>query len=398
MELELGAAEIIRTLEGAGYEAYAVGGCVRDYLLGLVPKDIDITTSARPETVKDLFSKTFDTGIEHGTVTVLLHGTGYEVTTFRTDGKYTDHRRPDSVEYALSLEEDLSRRDFTINAMAYHPVKGVIDLFGGKKDLSGGLIRCVGDPSERFEEDALRMLRAIRFAARFGFRIEEETERSAREHAQTLRFVSRERVWDEIRKTLISPHPEDLALLFEWGMAEYVSPVLKEGERADHTAVLACEADLYLRTAAWLWKFGAEEVHLFLREMKTDLATIRNVSLLIEHVEDPVPETEEQMREIMRRIGRKETGLLLKLKRAVGKLQEPSYSCLQQMLQAQWEQPVTLRELAVTGKDLIAAGDPEGPGLGAHLEWLLDQVIRDPGKNKKETLIALFTEHWYNKE
>ena len=196
MELDKGAREIIRTLEDAGFSAYAVGGCVRDYLLGQIPKDIDITTSATPEMVKELFPKTFDTGIEHGTVTVLWYGTGYEVTTFRTEGKYSDHRRPDHVEFSRSLEEDLSRRDFTINAMAYHPSKGLIDLFHGKEDLEKGIIRCVGKASERFEEDALRMLRAIRFAARFGFRIEEETVQAAVQRASTISFVSRERIWE----------------------------------------------------------------------------------------------------------------------------------------------------------------------------------------------------------
>ncbi|MBO4888367.1 MAG: CCA tRNA nucleotidyltransferase [Firmicutes bacterium] len=401
MELDKGAREIIRVLEEAGFSAYAVGGCVRDYLLGLVPKDIDITTSARPETVKELFPKTFDTGIEHGTVTVLWYGTGYEVTTFRTEGKYSDHRRPDHVEYARSLEEDLSRRDFTINAMAYHPSRGLIDLFGGKEDLESGVVRCVGRASERFEEDALRMLRAIRFAARFGFRIEEETIRAAIERASTISYVSKERIWDEIRKTLVSDHPEYLSLIFDWGMGSFISEILQDQDLADHQAPKRCEQDLHLRAAAWLHGYGEEAVYRFLREMKTDLETIRGVSLLVAHISDPLPSGEDQaaqMREMMRRIGRESVRKLLKLKKAVCMITEEEYSREEALLEEQWEKPVALKELALTGRDLIAAGDIPGPQLGAHLEFLLDEVIRDPEKNKPETLIALFRNHWYNKE
>ena len=401
MELDKGAREIIRTLEDAGFSAYAVGGCVRDYLLGQIPKDIDLTTSATPEMVKELFPKTFDTGIEHGTVTVLWYGTGYEVTTFRTEGKYSDHRRPDHVEFSRSLEEDLSRRDFTINAMAYHPSKGLIDLFHGKEDLEKGIIRCVGKASERFEEDALRMLRAIRFAARFGFRIEEETVQAAVQRASTISFVSRERIWDEIRKTLISDHPDYLSLLFDWGLGSYISPMLSNREPADHQAPKRCDANTSLRTAAWLYGYGDKAVYRFLREMKTDLDTIRSVDLLVQHLYDPLPSGEDEeakMREMMHQIGREPLRELLKLKKAVLLVGEEEFLKAESLLEKQWNQPVTLKELALTGRDLIAAGDIPGPGLGAHLEALLQEVIRDPDKNKKETLIALFRNHWYNKE
>ena len=167
--------EILKTLQDAGYEAYIVGGCVRDAILGLEPKDWDITTSALPEQVKSLFSNTVDTGIQHGTVMVIRHGTGYEVTTYRIDGEYKDGRHPENVVFTRSLAEDLKRRDFTINAFAYSPEKGVVDMFDGLEDLENRLIRCVGDPNARFSEDALRIMRAVRFSAQLAFKIETVT-------------------------------------------------------------------------------------------------------------------------------------------------------------------------------------------------------------------------------
>ena len=208
IELPRDVSFIISELEGKGYEAYAVGGCIRDSLLGKTPDDWDITTSASPEEVKAVFQRTIDTGIKHGTVTVRLHGRSYEVTTFRIDGDYSDGRHPDNVEFVKNLDEDLKRRDFTINAMAYSEKAGIIDLFNGREDLEKGIIRCVGVSRERFSEDALRMMRAVRFAARFGFSIEESTYEAIKDLAPTLSKVSAERIRVEFEKTLISDHPE----------------------------------------------------------------------------------------------------------------------------------------------------------------------------------------------
>ena len=209
------AARIIRTLEDAGYEAYVVGGCVRDSLLGREPQDWDITTSARPDQVKALFPKTIDTGIKHGTVTVRSNGRDYEVTTFRVDGDYADHRHPDAVTFTGRLSDDLERRDFTINAMAYNERDGIVDLFGGTEDLENGVIRAVGDPRKRFEEDALRMMRAVRFSAQLDFIVEEETRAGIKELAPTLAAVSAERIREELEKLLLSDHPEKLMELWE---------------------------------------------------------------------------------------------------------------------------------------------------------------------------------------
>lgn len=215
---------IIDTLEDAGYEAYAVGGCIRDTLLGRVPEDWDITTSALPEQVKALFPRTVDTGLIHGTVTVLLKGSGYEVTTFRIDGEYEDARHPKEVVFTSKLAEDLMRRDFTINAMAYNHRTGIVDLFCGKEDLQKGMIRCVGDARKRFEEDALRIMRAIRFSAQLGFSIEKETKRAASKLAENLERVSKERIQVELVKLLVSNHPEKMRELYQMGITRIILP------------------------------------------------------------------------------------------------------------------------------------------------------------------------------
>ena len=207
--------KIITTLQMYGYEAYAVGGCVRDSLLNRTPGDWDITTSAMPEETKSLFDKTFDTGIEHGTVTVVFGREGYEVTTYRIDGEYTDSRHPREVTFTRSLKEDLLRRDFTINAMAYNDKDGLIDIFGGKEDLQRKCIRCVGNAKERFSEDALRILRGVRFAAQLGFDISEDTKEGMRELAPTLRNISAERIQVELVKMLTSDRPELLKMAWE---------------------------------------------------------------------------------------------------------------------------------------------------------------------------------------
>lgn len=224
IELPEAVRNIINTLQSAGYEAWAVGGCVRDSILGRVPDDWDITTSARPEQVKAIFKKTVDTGIQHGTVTVLWNRAGYEVTTYRIDGEYEDSRHPKEVQFTASLREDLRRRDFTINAMAYNEEAGLVDIFGGIEDIRAKKIRCVGDPMERFSEDALRMMRAVRFSAQLGYEIEEETEAAICRLSPTLQKISAERIRTELVKLLISPHPELLEACWRTGMTAVFLP------------------------------------------------------------------------------------------------------------------------------------------------------------------------------
>ena len=215
---------IINTLNQAGFEAYAVGGCVRDSIMGRVPDDWDITTSADPQQVKKLFRRTIDTGIQHGTVTVMLQKTGYEVTTYRIDGEYEDNRHPKEVIFTKSLEEDLKRRDFTVNAMAYHPGEGLVDLFDGIGDMEKKCIRCVGQAEERFSEDALRMMRGVRFSAQFGYRIEEQTREAIRKLRENLRNVSAERIRVELVKLLVSPHPDYLRIACDLGITKVILP------------------------------------------------------------------------------------------------------------------------------------------------------------------------------
>ena len=199
---------IINTIEKNGHQAYAVGGCVRDTIMGVTPNDWDITTNALPEEVKSYFTKTIDTGIQHGTVTVMLHSTGYEVTTYRIDGDYLDGRHPSSVEFSDRLTDDLCRRDFTINAMAYNERTGLVDEYGGIDDINNKVIRCVGRPEERFTEDALRMMRAIRFSAQLGFTIEDNTYKAIEKLSANIQKVSMERVCVELKKTLMSDNPD----------------------------------------------------------------------------------------------------------------------------------------------------------------------------------------------
>ena len=218
--------KIIDELENAGYEAYAVGGCVRDSILGRIPNDWDITTSAKPEEVKKIFKRTVDTGLKHGTVTVLMGKETYEVTTYRIDGEYEDSRHPKSVEFTSNLKEDLLRRDFTINAMAYNDTSGLVDIFGGMEDIEKKTIRCVGVAKERFTEDALRLLRAIRFAAQLGYTIEEETYEAIRELAPTLGKISAERIQAELNKTIVSDNPGMLKTAYELGLTKEFIPEL----------------------------------------------------------------------------------------------------------------------------------------------------------------------------
>ncbi|HOO28114.1 MAG TPA: CCA tRNA nucleotidyltransferase, partial [Lachnospiraceae bacterium] len=224
---------IIRTLQDEGYEAYAVGGCVRDSVLGRIPEDWDITTNAHPLQIKALFRRTVDTGIQHGTVTVMIGKESFEVTTYRIDGEYEDSRHPKEVRFTKTLAEDLRRRDFTINAMAYNEETGIVDVFGGLSDLEKGIIRAVGNAEERFSEDALRILRAIRFCAQLNYSIEEKTEAAVKKLAKTLANISAERIRTELLKLLLSQSPEKLSIAYETGVIAVILPEFDHMMRTD---------------------------------------------------------------------------------------------------------------------------------------------------------------------
>ncbi len=267
---------IISQLEQAGFEAYAVGGCVRDCLLGRNPNDWDVTTSAKPLEVKAVFGHTIDTGIQHGTVTVMLEREGFEVTTYRIDGEYEDSRHPREVIFTANLIEDLKRRDFTINAFAYNDKSGIVDAFHGMKDLSDGVIRCVGEASERFDEDALRILRAVRFSAQLGFMVAEETKAAIKILAPNLRHISAERIQAELVKLLMSDHPDALRDAYELGITKAVLPELdaafataQQNPHHQYTvgehlmqSLLHIQADKSLRLAALLHDIGKPKVRM----------------------------------------------------------------------------------------------------------------------------------------
>ena len=389
--------DILNKLETAGFQAYAVGGCVRDSILGKEPDDWDLTTDARPEEVKALFPRTVDTGLQHGTVTVLLGGEGYEVTTYRIDGSYSDGRHPDSICFTPSLAEDLKRRDFTINAMAVSERGELVDLFGGQEDLARGCIRCVGDPYARFREDALRMLRAVRFAAQLNFEIEAETFKALTELSPNLARVSKERILAELTKLLLSNHPEKLELLYVAGLAPEMAAHFPGVHLDSRAARLPrCKA---LRFAAAGERITPEALGKLLTELKSDRATRDRAVLLLTAVHKPLPESETEVRHCLSDIGHDAFTELLLLKEA-GYGSEETTGGVEQRTEriaklralrqeiAERGDCLEIRGLALGGAELLALGIPKGPALGACLRALLHAVLEDPARNETTYLSA----------
>ncbi len=411
-------ARILRTLEKAGFEAYAVGGCVRDTLLGRQPGDWDITTSARPQEVKALFRRTIDTGIQHGTVTVLMREeeqlTGYEVTTYRIDGEYLDGRHPKEVIFTPSLHEDLARRDFTINAMACNERDGIVDDFGGMDDLEKRQIRAVGNPLHRFQEDALRMLRAIRFSAQLDFAIEAETLAAVSALAPNLEKVSKERIAAELTKLLLSKHPERLQLVFDTGLAPYVTadfPKLADFPRLSGEI----PAKKGLRWGMLLRELPADTKRI-LRELKLDNDTLHYALSFGQLFRDALPENETEIRQQMADYGTELWFDALSLRQALlsssdnvfgeEKNTEPGVSnapaaaeqtaARESLAALEKKGRAILRRgdcigtgmLAVNGKDLMAAGVPKGPEIGRVLQALLQEVLADPARNERSYLLG----------
>lgn len=405
IEMPQPAKQIIDTLTGAGYEAYAVGGCVRDSLLGRSPEDWDVTTSAKPEAVKALFRRTVDTGLQHGTVTVMFGKIGYEVTTYRIDGAYEDNRHPKEVVFVTRLVEDLKRRDFTINAMAYNDRTGVVDAFDGLADLANGIIRAVGNPYDRFGEDALRIMRAVRFSAQLGFEIEARTAEAIIAFRENLREVSAERIRVELEKLVCSKFPVKIMDAYRYGITGVILPefdALPEKDRQEIAARLQRAADQqreagevshrYLCLALLLHPLGDRKARAVLRRLKYDNATIHSVSVLVRDAEEAIELTPKNVRYGIVQTGEDLMPLLFSLKRIIG-TQDASYL-------AAWEAEyrrilvegdcLYLKDLAVTGADLIALGMVPGKELGETLQKLLAAVLEDPGRNQKEILLADF--------
>lgn len=395
--------EILHKIHMAGFEAYAVGGCVRDSLMGRKPEDWDITTSALPDQIKALFPRTVDTGIRHGTVTVLWNRVGYEVTTYRIDGEYEDGRHPEQVSFTASLTEDLKRRDFTINAMAYNEEEGLVDAFGGREDLCRRRICCVGSPRKRFEEDALRMMRAVRFSAQLGFSIEENTLEAMGQMQGRLSMVSAERIQTELVKLLVSDYPGKLQTAYETGLLEVFLPELsslwrKEGEeRMAHCLRSLRRVEAHKVPRLTILLYDCREPEAILKRLKFDNDTLGKVSRLLRCRQLWPDCTPASVRRAMVQVGPALYGQLLEVQAA--ELKEEGIPESEEKLQALQEirriytgileagDCLDIRSLAVTGKDLIALGMKPGKEIGLVLNQLLQHVLEYPEDNTRERLL-----------
>lgn len=419
-------------LHNSGYEAFIVGGCVRDYLLGNEPKDIDITTNARPEQVETAFKgfHVIETGIQHGTVTVVVNKEPIEITTYRIEAGYSDNRHPDKVYFTASLRDDASRRDFTINAMAYSDETGIVDYFDGQTDLNRKLIRCVGNAVERFDEDGLRILRALRFASALGFEIEEKTGEAIHQRRELLKNISSERIAAELKKTLCGKNVKEIFTEY----ADVFSVFIPEIENMigfeqltpyhvydvfEHTmhVVNNIEPVPHLRLAALLHDIGKplcrtidengvghfkghanyslEIAERVLKFLKLDNFTIDRVLILIKHHSDVIEPDPVSVKKKLNKLSPEVFFDLLKLKRADDKSKNPENNCGQELFDRieeiaekviEEQQCFSLKDMAVNGKDLLAMGF-KGKMVGIALEFLLTSVIENRVENEKQALI-----------
>lgn len=424
---------ILDTIHKAGFEAYIVGGCVRDAVLGKEPSDWDITTNALPGDVKKLFRRTIDTGIEHGTVTVMLGKEGYEVTTYRIDGKYEDSRHPSEVTFTRDLVEDMRRRDFTINAMAYNDEEGLVDHFGGIDDLEKKIIRCVGSPVERFTEDALRIMRAVRFAAQLDYEIEEETRIAIKELSPNLRKISAERIQTELVKLITSDHPERIRTAYELGITAVVIPEFDKcmwteqvnihhmynvGDHIIET-LRYVRNDRVLRLTMLMHDIGKPETMLMddegvshfyghelvsaqmadkiMKRLKFDRDTMDRVCNLIKYHDERYPAEPAVIRRAIHRVGERDFPLLFEV-RFADTMAQSTYMRDEKLrlieeAKAVYEKIisdgdcVSLKKLAVGGNDLIALGIQPGRAIGVILNAMLSDVIDEPTRNNREYLL-----------
>ena len=430
LTLDPGAAALLDALHAAGYAAYVVGGCVRDSLLGRTAHDWDLCTSALPQQVMELFGteQCIPTGLQHGTVTIKYGGQLYETTTFRTEGSYTDGRHPDEVQFVPDVREDLARRDFTINAMAYNAAEGLVDPFGGQKDLQNGLLRAVGEPQQRFTEDALRILRLYRFAARFGFALDAATARAARQLAPHLDCISAERIQEELAKLLAAPQPG--AYLEPAVLAVVLPELTPEKLTAAKPVVDACpagEENLPVRWAALLGALGETDTRRVLKRLRCSNACIEETAVLVRETaeqgvcgsfllghesghsiarptacgsrvppqrtvlgETPAHAGEVAIRQLLGRYGLCTVERLCALCAALHPQDAQNCALAAQRARQLEADGVCCRvsQLAVNGRDLMAAGIPAGPALRRVLEALLDGVIRAEYPNEKPALLT----------
>lgn len=424
---------ILKVLQENGHEAYIVGGCVRDSIMGRTPEDWDVTTSASPQQVKALFPKTIDTGIEHGTVTVMIEKEGFEVTTYRIDGAYEDNRHPKDVVFTSSLLEDLKRRDFTINAMAYSPVAGLVDEFGGIDDLRNKTIRCVGDPRERFGEDALRMMRAVRFAAQLGFTLEDSVRDAIREMADALDNISAERIQVELVKILVSQNPHWFRLAYECGITSVIMPefdrIMVQRQNSRHHAYTTGEhtllslrnipADKVLRLTMLFHDMGKPDVFMtdengkdhfrghaaysekiaerIMKNLKFDNDTLHKVCCLVRNHSWYPQLSGRDVRACAYRIGPELFDSFLLVKRAdiMGQNPDVVEEKLEYLKEVEhiWRDIrmhgdcLSLKDMKIGGAELIADGMKPGPEIGQLLNRLLQEVLEYPERNDRKYLM-----------
>jgi tRNA nucleotidyltransferase (CCA-adding enzyme) len=428
-----GAKSILERLNNAGFRSYVAGGAVRDLIMNKMPNDYDIATDAKPDDVKKLFRKTIDTGIKHGTVTVIENGEGYEITTFRKDGAYSDNRHPSEIEYVKDKRIDCLRRDFTINAMMYNPESGLVDFFCGRRDIRKHIIRCVGKPEDRFKEDALRMLRAVRFKAQLGFEIEERTELAIRKYAVLIKKVSKERILDELNKILLSDNPDGVRDLHRLGLLKFILPELERcfGEKqrnkfhiydvGEHImqTIKNTPPDLILRWAALLHDTGKPccssvdsngIIHFYghhresrritvdvLHRLHMDSNSIRDIALLVENHDYRVDPSFGAVKRMMSKTGADLFEKLLTLQKADNAAKNPELlpeklkridgglEIYREVLAK--NQPYRVTDLVLNGRDLMEIGYRQGKEIGDTLKALLDEVIIRPELNTRAYLV-----------
>ncbi len=393
--------QILQTLNTAGYEAYIVGGCVRDFILNREPQDWDITTSALPEQIKALFPHTVDTGIQHGTVTVVYDKVNYEVTTYRIDGVYSDGRHPDAVSFTPNLEEDLLRRDFTMNAMAYHPQYGLQDPYGGKQDIADKQIRGVGEPAKRFQEDGLRMLRCVRFAVQLGFDVEPATYTALQEHADLIEKISVERIHEELDKLWKGAYIEQLPLLLGSGLLPYIDTLFAQNLVALQQSIIPQLKQVPKQTAL-LWtvvlqKHTEEQAKAFCKKLKFDNQTMKQILIFLRYLWQEIPKDLYAVRKQAGELGEDTMRQLLQLQEIIRKVEiADTLTLLEQVLLQ--KDCLNLKMLAVDGKLLMTAGIPAGKIVGETLAYLLEDVLHEPSHNTEAYLIPLAKQYQTEQE
>lgn len=405
---------ILEKFDSNGFEAFIVGGCVRDSLLNKKPQDYDITTNAFPEKIEELFDKTIPTGIKHGTVTVLIDKNPYEVTTYRVDGEYLNNRKPKDVKFVSNIEEDLSRRDFTINAMAYSPYLGFKDCFNGKEDLKNKLIRCVGDPDKRFSEDALRMLRAIRFSCQLNFKIEKLTAESIRKNFKLIKNISMERIQSEFTKIILSNDPDrGLMLLRKLGFSDFLIEEFKSLKLINcydvyddihdtYGLINSLPKKLHVRLAGLFYKVfnsenAVEKCRTILKKLKYDNNTINDTCNLVENINNiSCNMTRKKLKLLINSVGTENIFDLLDLQKSyLSYMDEYDTECIDILKNRVSDilaskEPIFIKDLAITGNDLITELNYKpGKNIGVILNFLLENVMQTPELNNKEDLLNL---------